>query len=133
MGKAVRAGLALGGRISKSIRKERATRKNSQLTCGERHAYFGNRTLITRYWKGLFWTEGSRRTSHESLRSNEIAEARHRDASKRERRRVVAQCDPVQCADGITRRERTRRGRDYRVHQNPATLVTPTVQFPILI
>jgi len=38
-----------------------------------------------------------------SSRHNEIAERRHRDASKRERRRVVAQGDPVQCAEGITR------------------------------
>jgi hypothetical protein len=41
--------------------------------------------------------------------SNEIAELRHRDASKRERRRVVTQGHPVQGAEGITRRERTRR------------------------
>ena len=41
--------------------------------------------------------------------------------------------DPVRCAEGITRRERTRRGRDQRVHLNPATLVTPTVQCPGLI
>ena len=73
---------------------------------------------------GLFRTEGARRTAHESLRSNEIAQLRHRDASKRERRRVVAQGDPVQCAKGITRRKRTRRGRDQRVHRNPVTLVT---------
>jgi hypothetical protein len=82
---------------------------------------------------GLFRTEGARRTSHESLRSNEIAELRHRDASKRERRRVVAQGDPLQCAEGITRRERTRRGRDQRVHLNPAILVTPTVPCPVPI
>jgi hypothetical protein len=44
---------------------------------------------------GLVRTEGARRTSQESLRSNEIAELRHRDAAKRERRRVVAQGDPV--------------------------------------
>jgi hypothetical protein len=44
--------------------------------------------------------------------------------------RVVAQRDPVQCAEGITRRERTRRGCDQRVHRNPATLVTPTVRYP---
>ena len=36
--------------------------------------------------------------------------------------------NPVQCAEEITRGERTRRGRDERVHLNPATLVTPTVQ-----
>jgi hypothetical protein len=82
---------------------------------------------------GRFRTEGARRTSHESLRSIEIAELRRRDASKRERRRVVGQGDPVQCAKGITRRERTRRGRDQRVRRNPATLVTPTVRYPLLI
>ena len=78
----------------------------------------------------LFRTEGARRTSQQSLRANEIAELRHRDAAKRERRRVVAQGDPLQCAEGITRRERARRGRDQRVHRNPATLVTPTVRYP---
>src|SRR5216117_2264289 len=75
----------------------------------------------------LFRTEGTRSTSQERLRSNEIAELRHRDASKRERRRVVAQGDPVQGAEGITRRERTRRGCDQGVHRNPVTLVTPIV------
>jgi hypothetical protein len=67
------------------------------------------------------------RPSQESLRSNQIPELRHRDASKRERRRVVAQGDPLQCAEGITRCQRPRRGRDQRVHRNPVTLVTPTV------
>jgi hypothetical protein len=61
---------------------------------------------------GLFRTEGARRTSQENLCSNEIAEPGHRDPAKRERRRIVAQGDQVQCAEGITRRERTRRGRD---------------------
>src|SRR5271157_487097 len=39
---------------------------------------------------GLFRTEGARRTSHESLRSIEIAELRHRYGSKREGMRAVA-------------------------------------------
>ncbi|HJS86354.1 MAG TPA: DUF899 family protein [Acetobacteraceae bacterium] len=34
-----------------------------------------------------------------------MAKPRHRDASKRERRRIVAQGDPVQRAEGITRGE----------------------------
>src|SRR6185503_10458937 len=75
---------------------------------------------------GLFRTEGARRTSQERLRSNEITELRHRDASKRKCGRVVAQRDALQCADGITRRERMCRGRDQRVHLNPVTLVTLT-------
>jgi hypothetical protein len=82
---------------------------------------------------GLFRAEGARRTSHESLRSNEIAELRHCDAAKGERRRVVAQGDPVQCAEAITRGERTRRSRDQRVHRDRATFVTPTVGCSVLI
>ena len=75
----------------------------------------------------FFRTEGARRTSQQLLRSREIAELRHRDAAQRERRRIVAQRDPLQRAERITRRERARRGRDQRVHRNPATLVTPTL------
>ena len=70
-------------------------------------------------------TEGARRASQESLRANEIAELRHRDAAKRERRRVVAQGDPLQRAEGIARRERARRGRDQRVHRIPSHLSLP--------
>jgi hypothetical protein len=55
--------------------------------------------------RGFFRTEGARRTSQENLCSNGIAELRLRDASQRERRRVVAQGDPLQCAEGITCRE----------------------------
>ena len=76
--------------------------------------------------------EGTHGATQENLCSNEIAELSHRDASKRESGRVVAQGDPVQCAEGITRRERTRRGRDQRIHANRARLVTPTVRFPLL-
>ena len=39
--------------------------------------------------------------------------------------------DAVQRAERIARRERPRRGRDQRVHRNPATLVTPTVRCPV--
>ncbi len=106
-------------------------RRPAQVTRDKRDLGFGDHT--PRPGHGLFRTEGVGRSSQENLRSNEIAEPRHRDASKREGRRVVAQGDPVQCAEGITRRERTRRGRDQRVHLNPATLVTPTVQCLILI
>ena len=40
---------------------------------------------------------------------------------------IVASTQPV---FGITRCECTRRGRDQRVHRNPATLVTPIVSKP---
>jgi hypothetical protein len=56
----------------------------------------------------------------------EIAELRHGDAAQRQRRRVVAQRDPVQRAERVARGERARCRGDQRVHRNPATLVTPT-------
>jgi hypothetical protein len=85
-------------------------RRPAQVARDERD--FGLSDDTPRAGNGLVRTKDARRTSEESLRSNKIAEPRHRDASQRERGRVVAQGDPVQCAEGITRRERTRRGRD---------------------
>jgi hypothetical protein len=105
-------------------------RRPAQVARDECDLGLGNDT--PRAGQGLFRTEGARRTAHESPRSHEIAELRHRDASKRERRRVVAQGDPLQCAEGITRCECTRRGRDQRVHRNPVTLVTPIVRYSAL-
>ena len=55
----------------------------------------------------------------------------HGDTSKREHRSIVAQRHAVQGAEGITRFERTRRGCNQRLHLNTATLVTPTVRFPV--
>ena len=74
---------------------------------------------------GLPRAEGAGRAPQQRFGAGEIAELRHRDAAQRQRRRIVAQGDVVQCAERITRCERARRGRDQRVHSNPDTLVTP--------
>ena len=66
------------------------------------------------------------RSAARGFGAREIAELRHRDAAQRQRRRVVAQRDPVQGAERITRGKRPRRGRDQRVHGHPDTLVTLT-------
>src|SRR2546427_7965639 len=88
----------------------------------------GLRDDAPRTGHGLLRTEGTRSTSKQSLRSNEIAELRHRDATKRESRWVLAQRDSLQCAEGITCCECTRRGSDQRVHRNRAKIVTPIVR-----
>ena len=64
-----------------------------------------------------FGAEGARRPLHQGFCAREIAELRHGDAAQRQRRRVVAQGDPVQGAERITRRQRARRRRDQRVHR----------------
>ena len=117
-------------RFERRPRRVERLRRPAQVARDERDLGLGDDA--PRAGHGLFRTEGARRTSQESLRANEIAELRHRDASKRERRRVVAQGDPLQRAEGITRRECARRGRDQRVHRNPVTLVTPTRSNPAL-
>jgi hypothetical protein len=80
----------------------------------------------------LFPTKGPASASEERLCSNEIAELRHRDASKCESRRVVAQGDPLQCGERITYRQRSCRGSNHRVHRNRVILVTLTVRCPVL-
>ena len=103
-------------------------RRPGEVARGKRDLGLGDHALRASH--GLFPTKGSCGTTHQNLRSSEIAELRHRDASKRERRRVVTQGDPLQCAERITRCECARRGRNQRVHLNPAKLVTPTVRTP---
>jgi hypothetical protein len=61
---------------------------------------------------GLLRTEGTHGPPQQELRSNEITELRHRNASDRKRRRVIAQRDPLQRTQGITDCECTRRGID---------------------
>jgi hypothetical protein len=68
---------------------------------------------------------GCFRGKRQSFRPNEIAELGHGDASKRQSRRVIAQSDPLQCAEGVARCECMRCRSDQRVHRNPAKLVTP--------
>ena len=91
-------------------RRVERLRGPAQVTRGERDLGLGDDT--PRAGNGLFRTEGARRTAHENLCPGKITKLRHCDAAKGQRRRVVAQGDPVQGADWITRREGTRRGRD---------------------
>src|SRR5207237_797859 len=73
-------------------------------------------------------SERSRRATEQNLRSIEIAELRHRNSAKRERRRVFTQRYSIECAKRIAGGQRPSRGRDQRVHRNPDTVVTPIVR-----
>ena len=116
---------AVAMRFQRRSRCVERLHRPAQVARDERDFGLGNNTPCAGH--GLSRTEGARRIPQQRLRSNEIAKLRHRDASQRQRRRVVAQGNPFQCAEGVTRRERTRGGRNQRVHPNPATLVTLTV------
>jgi hypothetical protein len=85
-------------------------RSPTQVARGERNLGLCDDTARTGH--GLSRPESTPGTSQQSLRSNVIAELCHRDAPQRERRRVVAQGDPLQGAEGITRCKCTSRGSD---------------------
>jgi hypothetical protein len=55
----------------------------------------------------FFRTEGPRSAPQQFLRSRVFAELRHRDASQRERWRIVSQGNSLQCPERITRCQRT--------------------------
>ena len=96
-------------------------RRPAQVARGKRDLGFGDDA--PRSCHGFFWAEGALSSSQQRLRALEIAELRHRDAAKRERRCIVAQSDSLQCAEGITLGEGACCGCDQRIHRNPATLV----------
>ena len=115
-------------RFERCPRRIERLHRPAQIACGERHLGFGDDAPGAGH--GLFRAERARRAAQEQLGSHEIAELRHRGAAQRQRRRVVAQRDPLQRAEGIAGGERARRGGDQRVHRNPVTLVTPTLPVP---
>ena len=104
------------GGVERLFGPAEVARDESDLGLGHDAARAGHR---------LFRPEGARRPAQQNLRPVEIAELRHRDAAQRQGGGVVTQGDPLQGAEGITRGEGAGRGRDQRVHWNPATLVTP--------
>ena len=100
---------AVAVRFERRARRVERLRRPAQVARGERDLGLGDDASRARH--GFFRAEGARGASQQRLRPNEIAELRHRDAAQRERRRVVAQRDPLQRAEGIAGRERTRRRR----------------------
>jgi hypothetical protein len=103
--------------IERFCRPAQVTRRKGNLGLGDHASGTGH---------GLFRRKSTRRPPQEFLRSREIAKLRHRDAAKRECRRIVAQRDALQGSEGIASCEGTSCSCNQRVHPNPATLVTPT-------
>jgi hypothetical protein len=68
-------------------------RRPAQIARGERD--FSLSYYASRAGHGFFRTEGAHSISQEFLRSCEIAKLRHRDAAKRESRRIIAQRDSL--------------------------------------
>ena len=88
--------------LERGPRRLQRLRGPAQIARDERDLGLGDDT--PRPGHGLFRAEGARRASQESLRSNEVAELRHRDAAQCQGGGVVAQGYPIQRTEGITRR-----------------------------
>jgi hypothetical protein len=86
-------------------RRVERLRREAEVARGQRDLGLGHDTPSAGH--GFFRTEGPRSAPQQFLRSRVFAELRHRDASKRERWRIVSQGDSLQCSERITRCERT--------------------------
>jgi hypothetical protein len=84
---------------------------------------FGDPAARTR--DGLRGSEASRRAPNKGPTAGEVSQLGHRDAPKREGRRIVAQGHALQRAERVSAREGATGGGDQGVHRNPAKLVTP--------
>ena len=111
--------------IEGCARRVQRLRRPTQVARRQRNLGLGNDA--PRAGQYLFRTESALRASEESPGTNEVAQLRHGDAPKRESGSVVAQSDPLEGAERITRCQGARGACDQRVHLNPATFVTLTI------
>ena len=100
----------------------------AQVARSERDLRFGDDAACAR--DDVLRAKGPGRAPDQCAGLGEITELRHRDASQRERGRVVPQGDAVERSERVACHERTRRGRNQRIHSNPDKLVTPTAPVP---
>ena len=107
------------------VRRFQRLDRPTKVARDERYLRLGDHAASARH--GFSWTERPRRAAQQHARALEIAELRHGDAAKRERRCVITQRHTVQRAKWIASRERTGSSEDHRVHQNHVTVVTHTI------
>jgi hypothetical protein len=96
--------------LERPSRRVEGVRRPAQVARDQRDLRLGDGTPGAS--NSLSWTERTPGTPQKGPRSNEIAELRHGDPSKRERWRIVSQRDELQSTEGITRGKRTRRSRN---------------------
>jgi hypothetical protein len=94
----------------------------AQITRNKRDLSFGDGTA--RPGNGLFRAEGASRASQKLSSARKVAKLRHRNPAQRQRRRIIAQGDPLQRCQRVPRRQGAPRGVDQRVHGNCVTVVT---------
>jgi hypothetical protein len=92
--------------FERHARRVERLRREAEVARGQRDLSFGHDTPSAGH--RFFRTEGQRSAPQQFLRSRVFAELRHRDASKRERWRIVSQGNSLQRSERITRCERTR-------------------------
>jgi Zn-dependent protease with chaperone function len=102
--------LSLAQKTIEDGREAQVARRERDLGLGDDAAGAGDRFLRA---------EGTYGSSQEGLRPDQVAELRHGDASQRQRRRIISECDACQRAKRVSGGQRPRRGRDYGVHVPP--------------
>ena len=105
----------VGARLERRLRCGERARRAAEIAHRQRHLRFGDDAARTRQL--LVRAERARRAADELARARMLAELRHRDAAQGERRRIVAQADALERTERVAGGERTRGGRDHRIHR----------------
>jgi predicted dithiol-disulfide oxidoreductase (DUF899 family) len=100
----------------------------AEVAGGERDFRQGDRASRARH--GFFRPKCARCIPQEFLRPHEVSKLRHRDATERERRRIIPQRYALQRSQCIASRKSARCSCNQKIHRNPDTLVTPTSPMP---
>jgi hypothetical protein len=105
---------AIAQRIERSRGRVERAHRPAQVVRGEGDLGLGD--LAARLGEALAGTEAAGGAPEELARPVVVAELGHGDAAQGDGRRVVAQCDALEGAEGITGRQRARGPGDEGVH-----------------
>jgi hypothetical protein len=110
---------AIAARLERDRRRRQRTRRAAEVAHGQRHLGLRNDASSARQL--LVGAEAAGGAPQELAGARVLAELRHGDAAQGQRRRVVAQGDPLESAERVAGSEGARGGRDQGVHDNRAT------------
>ena len=107
---------AIGARLERGRRRRQRARRAAEVAHGQRHLGLGDDAARARQL--LVRAEAARGAPQKLARARVLAELGHGDAAQGQRRRVVAQRDPLEGAERVAGGEGARGGGDQGVHDD---------------
>ncbi len=104
----------IGVLFQRSLGRHQRARRSAEIAHRQRYFRFGDDTTGARPF--LVRAEASRSLAQQLARTPMLAQLGHGNAAQRQRRRVVAQSDPLERAEGVASSKSTRGGGDQGIH-----------------